>query len=126
MSQNRTKICLPYFDKNEPTELPKLENSNPILIGFIIIWLCLSIGEFYDYFINYSFHKLLSQKLKDMGLKEVMLITDKIDENLYLSSRNLPNVMVVEVGHADPVSLLRYDKIIMTQSAVTKIEEMLS
>ena len=70
--------------------------------------------------------KLLSQKLKDMGLKEVMLITDKIDENLYLSSRNLPNVMVVEVGHADPVSLLRYDKIIMTQSAVTKIEEMLS
>jgi large subunit ribosomal protein L4 len=70
--------------------------------------------------------KLLSQKLKDMGLKEVMLITDKIDENLYLSSRNLPNVMVVEVGHADPVSLLRYDKILMTQSAVTKIEEMLS
>jgi len=70
--------------------------------------------------------KLLSQKLKDMGLKQVMLITDKIDENLYLSSRNLPNVMVVEVGHADPVSLLRYDKIIMTQSAVTKIEEMLS
>ena len=68
----------------------------------------------------------LCQKLKDMGLKEVMLITDKIDENLYLSSRNLPNVMVVEVGHADPVSLLRYDKIIMTQSAVTKIEEMLS
>jgi large subunit ribosomal protein L4 len=70
--------------------------------------------------------KLLAQKLKEMGLKQVMLITDKIDENLYLSSRNLPNVMVVEVGHADPVSLLRYDKIIMTQSAVTKIEEMLS
>ena len=70
--------------------------------------------------------KLLSQKLKDMGLKEVMLITDKIDENLYLSSRNLPNVMVVEVGRADPVSLLRYKTVIMTQSAVTKIEEMLA
>ena len=70
--------------------------------------------------------KLLSQKLKDMGLGEVMLITDKIDENLYLSSRNLPNVMVVEVGRADPVSLLRFEKIIMTQSAVTKIEEMLA
>ncbi len=70
--------------------------------------------------------KLLSQKLKDMGLKEEMLITDKIDENLYLSSRNLPNVMVVEVGHADPVSLLRYKTVIMTQSAVTKIEEMLA
>ena len=70
--------------------------------------------------------KLLSQKLKDMGLGEVMLITDKVDENLYLSSRNLPNVMVVEVGRADPVSLLRFEKIIMTQSAVTKIEEMLA
>jgi large subunit ribosomal protein L4 len=70
--------------------------------------------------------KLLSQKLKDMGLGEVMLITDKIDENLYLSSRNLPNVMVVEVGRADPVSLLRFEKIIMTQSAVKKIEEMLA
>ena len=70
--------------------------------------------------------KLLSQKLKDMGLGEVMLITDKVDENLYLSSRNLPNVMVVEVGRADPVSLLRFEKTIMTQSAVTKIEEMLA
>ena len=70
--------------------------------------------------------KLLSQKLKDMGLGEVMLITDKVDENLYLSSRNLPNVMVVEVGRADPVSLLRFKKIVMTQSAVTKIEEMLA
>ena len=70
--------------------------------------------------------KLLSQKLKDMGLGEVMLITDKVDENLYLSSRNLPNVMVVEVGRADPVSLLRFEKIILTQSAVTKIEEMLA
>ncbi len=70
--------------------------------------------------------KLLSQKLKDMGLGEVMLITDKVDENLYLSSRNLPNVMVVEVGRADPVSLLRFEKVLMTQSAVTKIEEMLA
>jgi large subunit ribosomal protein L4 len=70
--------------------------------------------------------KLLSQKLKDMGLGEVMLITDKVDENLYLSSRNLPNVMVVEVGRADPVSLLRFKKVLMTQSAVTKIEEMLA
>ena len=70
--------------------------------------------------------KLLSQKIKDMGLGEVMLITDKVDENLYLSSRNLPNVMVVEVSRADPVSLLRFKKVLMTQSAVTKIEEMLA
>tara|TARA_B100000686_G_scaffold43101_1_gene45132 strand:+ start:830 stop:1450 length:621 start_codon:yes stop_codon:yes gene_type:complete len=70
--------------------------------------------------------KLLSQKLKDMGLEEVMLITDKVDENLYLSSRNLPNVMIVEVSRTDPLNLLRFEKIVMTQSAVTKIEEMLA
>ena len=69
--------------------------------------------------------KLLSQKLKDMGLSEVMLITDKVDENLYLSARNLPHVMVVEVSRVDPVSLLRFEKILMTQSAIKKIEEML-
>ena len=70
--------------------------------------------------------KLLSQKLKDMGLGEVMLITDKVDENLYLSSRNLPHVMVVEVSRADPVSLLRFEKVLMTQNAIKKIEEMLA
>jgi len=70
--------------------------------------------------------KLLSQKLKDMGLGEVMLITDKVDENLYLSSRNLPRVMVVEVSRADPVSLLRFEKVLMTQNAIKKIEEMLA
>tara|TARA_Y100001936_G_scaffold245033_1_gene286359 strand:- start:1663 stop:2283 length:621 start_codon:yes stop_codon:yes gene_type:complete len=70
--------------------------------------------------------KLLLQKLKDMGLEEVMLITDKIDENLYLSSRNLPNVMIIEVSRTDPLNLLRFEKIVMTQSAVTKIEEMLA
>ncbi|MBL78749.1 MAG: 50S ribosomal protein L4 [Nitrosomonadaceae bacterium] len=70
--------------------------------------------------------KLLSQKLKGMGLEEVMLITDKVDENLYLSARNLPNVMIVEVSRTDPLNLLRFEKIVMTQNAVTKIEEMLA
>ncbi len=70
--------------------------------------------------------KVLAQKLKDMGMGEVMIITDSVDENLYLSSRNLPHVMVVEVGHADPVSLLRFTNVLMTRSAVTEIEEMLA
>ncbi|TFH07477.1 MAG: 50S ribosomal protein L4 [Nitrosomonadales bacterium] len=70
--------------------------------------------------------KLLSQKLKDMGLGEVMIITDNVDENLYLSSRNLPHVMVVEAGHADPVSLLRFENVLITQGAITKIEEILA
>ena len=70
--------------------------------------------------------KTLAKKLKSMGMDEVMIITDSVDENLYLSSRNLPHVMVVEVGHADPVSLLRFAKVLMTRGAVAKIEEMLA
>lgn len=70
--------------------------------------------------------KTLAQKLKGMGMAEVMIITDSVDENLYLSSRNLPHVMVVEAGHADPVSLLRFTNVLMTRSAVTQIEEMLA
>lgn len=70
--------------------------------------------------------KTLAQKLKDMGLAEVMIITDSVDENLYLSSRNLPHVMVVEAGHADPVSLMRFATVLMTRGALTKIEELLA
>ena len=69
--------------------------------------------------------KVLAQKLKDMGLAEVMIITDEVNENLYLSSRNLPLVKVVEAGHADPVSLMRFEKVLVTRRALTKMEEML-
>src|SRR5688572_4889781 len=68
--------------------------------------------------------KLLAQKLKGMGLDNVLIITDSVDENLQLSSRNLPFVNIVSVANADPVSLIRHDKVIVTRSAVTKIEEM--
>jgi len=70
--------------------------------------------------------KLLSQKLKDMGLDSVLIITDNIDENLDLASRNLPHVLVVEPRHADPVSLVYYKKIVITKQALVKIEEMLA
>jgi len=63
MSQKRTEICLPYFDKNETNQLATFENSNHILLGFIIIWFCLSNGEFYEYFTNISQCPVLSQKL---------------------------------------------------------------
>ena len=68
--------------------------------------------------------KLLTQKLKGMGLENVLIITDAIDDNLQLSSRNLPHVNIVTVGNADPVSLIRHDKVIMTRNAVAKIEEL--
>lgn len=70
--------------------------------------------------------RLLAQKLQGMGMDNVLIITDSMDDNLRLSSRNLPNVMVVEVGHADPVSLIRHGKVLMTRGAVGKIEEMLA
>jgi large subunit ribosomal protein L4 len=69
--------------------------------------------------------KMLAQKLKSMGLTEnVLIITDALDENLGLASRNLPFVNVVSVAGADPVSLIRHDKVIVTRGAVAKIEEM--
>jgi large subunit ribosomal protein L4 len=70
--------------------------------------------------------KLLAQKLKEMGLDDVLIITDVMDDNLRLSSRNLHAVAVVDVRYADPVSLIRHATVLMTRGAVSKIEEMLS
>lgn len=69
--------------------------------------------------------KLFAQTLKGLGLNEsTLVITDELDENLYLSSRNLPNVLVLEAHETDPVSLVRYAKVLVTQKAVAKFEEM--
>lgn len=68
----------------------------------------------------------LAQKVKGMGFDELLIITDAIDENLLLSSRNLPNVLVLEPGQADPVSLLHFGNTVITRGAIAKIEEMLS
>lgn len=69
--------------------------------------------------------KLLADKLKGMGITEALVITDNVDDNLFLSSRNLPTVLVIEPQHADPVSLLRFEKTILTKAAVAKMQEML-
>ena len=70
--------------------------------------------------------KLLSQKLTGMGLDSVLIVTDTIQENLELASRNLPNVLVVEPRHADPMSLVFYKKVLVTKAALAQIEEMLA
>lgn len=70
--------------------------------------------------------KFLSAKLKDMGLDSVLLVTDVVDENLLLASRNLPHVLVVEPHQADPLSLVFYKKILITKQALVRIEEMLA
>ena len=69
--------------------------------------------------------KLLSQKLKQMGLESTLVITDSVDQNLALSSRNLANVRVLDVDHTDPVSLIQFDHVILTKKAVARFEELL-
>ena len=70
--------------------------------------------------------KLLVQKLKGMGLDDVLIITDAIDDNLRLSSRNLHFVSVASVNDTDPVTLIRHEKVVVTKGAIAKIEEMLA
>jgi large subunit ribosomal protein L4 len=70
--------------------------------------------------------KLLAGKLEKLGMKQVLILTDKVDENLWLSSRNLPNVLVLEARHADPVSLMRFENVLVTKAAVKHLEEALA
>ena len=70
--------------------------------------------------------KVLALKLKSMGLENVLIITDNMDENLLLSSRNLQNVLVLEAKHADPVSLVRFPSVVLTKGAVKQFEEVLA
>jgi large subunit ribosomal protein L4 len=70
--------------------------------------------------------KLLAAKFKAMGLDSVLVIADEVDENLFLASRNLANVMVVEPRYADPLSLVFYKKVLVTKAAIDKLQEMLA
>lgn len=67
--------------------------------------------------------KEFAAQVKNLGMEQVLFVTKQLDENLYLSSRNLPNVMVLEAHQADPYSLLRYKKVILTKEAVAQLEE---
>jgi large subunit ribosomal protein L4 len=68
--------------------------------------------------------QLLAAKFKAMNLQSVMVISDSVDDNLYLASRNLPNVLVVEPRYADPLSLIHYKKVIVTKAAIAQFQEM--
>lgn len=70
--------------------------------------------------------KALVDKLKKLETPDVLIVTDALDNNLSLAARNLPGVDVRMVGAADPVSLIRHAKVILTQGAVKKFEEMLA
>lgn len=67
--------------------------------------------------------KAFAEQVKNMGLEQVLFVTKQLDENVYLSSRNLPNVLVLEAQQIDPYSLLRYKKVVITKDAVAQLEE---
>ena len=69
--------------------------------------------------------KLLAKQLEAFGLDNVLIVADQVDENLYLAARNLRKVDVRDVDGVDPVSLISYDKVMVTVDAVKKFEEML-
>ena len=71
-----------------------------------------------------EFEDLLN-KLNGMGLNDVLIVSDAVDQNLYLAARNLPHVDVRDVQGSDPVSLIAYEKVLITVSAVKKFEELL-
>jgi large subunit ribosomal protein L4 len=68
--------------------------------------------------------KALAAKFKAMNLESVLVIADEVDENLYLASRNLVNILVVEPRYADPLSLVHYRKVLVTKAAMVKLQEM--
>jgi large subunit ribosomal protein L4 len=67
--------------------------------------------------------KALAAQFKTMGLSDVLIVTDKFDNNLYLSSRNLRNVAVLESHQVDPVSLLAFSRVVFTKAALAQFEE---
>jgi large subunit ribosomal protein L4 len=71
--------------------------------------------------------RLFAQKIKGYGLDgNVLVVTDKLDDNVFLGSRNLHNVLVLETKEVDPVSLLRFRNVVVTKAAVAQFEEMLA
>jgi len=69
--------------------------------------------------------KAFITKMKSLGVADrVLILVDSFDENLYLASRNLPHILVIEARFADPVSLVHFPKVIATAGSVKQLEEM--
>ncbi|THT96187.1 50S ribosomal protein L4 [Lampropedia puyangensis] len=68
--------------------------------------------------------KGFASKLKNLKVESALVIADTIDENLYLASRNLPNVYVIEPRYVDPLSLVHFKKVLVTKGAVDQLKEM--
>ena len=68
----------------------------------------------------------LAARLGEMGLENVLIVTEAADDNLYLAARNLPQVAICDAAGADPVSLVGFDKVLVTTAALQQIEERLA
>lgn len=69
--------------------------------------------------------KELAGQLDKLGLNDVLIVTEEVDSNLFLSARNIPGVEIVDVAAINPVSLMRRDKVLITMGALKKLEERL-
>jgi large subunit ribosomal protein L4 len=79
-----------------------------------------------EFGVNAPKTKELAGKLIELGLDNVLIVSDAPDDNLYLAARNLPRVAVCDAEDADPVSLVGFDKVVMTAKALKQIEERLA
>ncbi len=79
-----------------------------------------------EFDVSESKTKLVKEKLDQLGLEEVLIITNELSESLYLGVRNLPKVDVIDTEEIDPYSLIGFEKVLMTQAAVEKVEAWLS
>ena len=70
--------------------------------------------------------KLMAAKMAELGVSNGLVLTDGLDADLYLASRNIPNLLVMDVALADPVSLVGQEKVVIDQAALKKLEERLS
>ena len=70
--------------------------------------------------------RALIAKLAELGMAEALIVTEDVSENLYLASRNLYKVDVRDAAAVDPVSLINFDKVVVTVAALKKLEEILA
>ncbi len=70
--------------------------------------------------------RLMAQKMAELGVDNALVLTDGLDSDLYLAARNIPQLMVMDVAVVDPVNLVRFEKVVIDQAALKKLEERLS
>ncbi len=70
--------------------------------------------------------KVMNQKLDELGVSNVLILTDGLDSSVYLAARNIPNVQVMDVAIVDPLSLVSREHVVIDQAALKKLEERLS